>query len=68
VRAALLCAALLGCGAVQMPPADRALCYAAADVRAQARVDAECKGVVFAVCPAHDSILAQMQSEQEACK
>ena len=61
----------LACGAAQVPPG-RALCYAAADMRAQARVDAECRigdaGVSFSECPAHDEIMSQLQREQEACK
>ncbi len=68
VAAALLCA----CSAAIAPPPSRALCYAMADLHAQARVDRECRigdaGVDIASCPAHDEILAQLQKDQEACK
>lgn len=74
MRAAALAAVLvaLGCSAAQLPPAPRVICYAAADVRAQKRVDAECRigdaGVPFAECPAHDDIMAQLKRDQEECK
>ncbi len=62
------------CGAALPPPA-RALCYAAADSRAQYRVDHECRigdaGVAtqsFAECPVHDEILAGLKADQEACQ
>jgi hypothetical protein len=69
----------LACGAAQLaPPPGRAVCYALADARAQARVDAECRGAqsapdagapaAFADCPAHDSIMASLESDQAACK
>ena len=62
-----------GCAAANLvPPPARALCYAAADLRAQARVDAECRigdaGVAFAECPAHDEIMDELASAQRACK
>lgn len=62
-----------GCAALKpaLPSADRALCYADADRAAQARVDRECRAgelvVPFPECPAHDSIMAQLQADQEAC-
>ena len=60
------------CSAAQLPPPARALCYAAADYAAQARVDAECSigdaGVPFAECPAAESIVAELKASQEACK
>jgi hypothetical protein len=60
-----------GCGAATIPPV-RAVCYAAADIRAQERVDTECKlgdtFVPFAECPAHDDIMAELQRNQEACQ
>jgi hypothetical protein len=72
MRRAVILAALCGCSAAQLPPPARALCYAAADQRAQVRVNAECSiadaGVAFAECPAHDEIMTQLQLEQEACK
>jgi hypothetical protein len=69
MRAALVAALLLtACGGLQLPPPDRALCYAAADLRAQSRVDAECPGVPFSECPSADSILESLKSEQEACR
>lgn len=68
---ALVVLALCGCGAA-LPPPSRALCYAAADQRAQARVDHECRigdaGVAFAECPAHDDIMAQLAADQQECK
>jgi hypothetical protein len=69
MRAALVAALLLtACGGLQLPPPDRALCYAAADLRAQARVDAECPGIPLSECPAQDSIMADLQKDQEACR
>lgn len=73
MRAAFFAAlAVLGCSAAQLPPPPRALCYAAADVRAQKRVDTECRigdaGVPFAECPAHDDIMAQLKRDQEECQ
>lgn len=60
------------CSAAQLPPPPRVLCYAAADVRAQKRVDTECRigdaGVSFAECPAHDDIMAQLKRDQEECQ
>jgi hypothetical protein len=57
--------------ALPAPPPSRALCYAAADQRAQARVDAECAigdaGVPFSECPARDEILASLKADQEGC-
>jgi hypothetical protein len=62
----------VACGASQLPPPARALCYAAADFAAQARVDAECSigdaGVPFAECPAAESIVAELKAAQESCK
>lgn len=70
-RAALLFSGLFGCSAALPPPA-RALCYAAADLRAQSRVDHECRlgdaGVAFAECPAHDEIMDELKAAQESCK
>jgi hypothetical protein len=59
-----------GCAALKpaLPGPERALCYANADQVAQARVDAECADVAFPECPAHDSIMAQLKADQEACK
>lgn len=69
MRLALVGLVLLGCGgALPDVSPSRALCYAGADVRAQKRVDTECVGVAFAVCPAHDAILAELRSDQEACR
>ncbi len=71
---AALCAALMACSAAlsAVPPPSRAVCYALADQRAQARVDAKCRvgdaGVPFQECPAATDILEQLQREQEACK
>jgi hypothetical protein len=62
---AALCAVLVACSAA-LPPPGRAACYALADQRAQARVDAECPGE-FAECPAAQDIIEQLQREQEAC-
>lgn len=69
MRVAVLLVLVCGCSSALPPlPADRALCYAVADRRAQARVDAECGGgVSFAECPAHDDIMAELQRSQEAC-
>jgi hypothetical protein len=72
MRAVLAFVVLSGCSAA-LPPPSRVVCYAVADVRAQARVDAECggagdAGVPFAQCPAHDSIIAELKAAQEACK
>lgn len=65
----LLALALVGCSSSLPPlPPARALCYAVADQRAQARVDAECSGVKFAECLEHDDIMAELQRSQEACK
>jgi hypothetical protein len=80
VRVVLLgaLALLYGCSGSPLPPPGRAVCYALADARAQARVDAECRGAqsapdagapaAFADCPAHDSIMASLESDQAACK
>lgn len=62
----------LGTGCAALAPSvtpDRALCYAAADRAAQARVDHECPADAgaFGECPAHDSIMAQLKADQEAC-
>ncbi len=65
----------LGTGCASLAPSipgpARALCYANADQAAQARVDVECRvgGLVvpFPECPAHDSIMAQLKADQEAC-
>lgn len=59
-----------GCAALapSLPGPERALCYATADQTAQSRVDAECADVAFPECPAHDSIMAQLKADQEACK
>ena len=64
IRAVFLLAAV-GCGAAI--PDSRAWCYVVAETRAQMRVDTECAGVEFAACEAYDSILQQLQREQEAC-
>lgn len=62
-----------GCAALapSLPGPERALCYANADQAAQTRVDRECRVgelvVPFPECPAHDSIMAQLQADQEAC-
>jgi hypothetical protein len=71
----LLCLLALGCG-TQLPPSvpspGRALCYASADQRAQARVNAECKdasgAVHFATCTTKDAIMAEQKTAQEACQ
>lgn len=70
MKAMVLVALVCGCTAAQLPPAGRVLCYAAADQRAQARVDAECSaaGVEFSVCSSHDDIMTQLANEQKACK
>lgn len=63
-----------GCAALapSLPGPERALCYANADHAAQSRVDSECRVgdlvVPFPECPAHDSIMAQLKADQEACK
>jgi hypothetical protein len=71
-RTALALLACLACGGSYpgaLPKPDRAVCYAVADHHAQSRVDNECASVTsFLQCPAKDSILAQLQSEQQACK
>jgi hypothetical protein len=68
-RAALVAALLLtACGGSLMTPPDRALCYAAADLRAQARVDAECPTGPFSECPGFQSILDELRQSQEACR
>ena len=69
---ALLIVAALGCGgSFPSVPPSRALCYAAADLRAQERFDRECRigdaGVPFSECPAAPAIDAQLRQEQEAC-
>jgi hypothetical protein len=67
-----LCLAL-GCASLApaVPSVDQTICYAAADRAAQKRVDSECRigdaVVPFAECPAHDSIMAQLKADQEAC-
>ncbi len=71
--AALAAVMVTGCSAaLPAPPPGRALCYAAADQAAQARVDAECAigdaGVPFSECPARDEILAGLKSAQEKCQ
>lgn len=71
--AAFVAACGVACGAaVPVPPPGRALCYAVADQRAQARVDAECRigaaSVPFSQCPAHDEILAALRAELKECK
>lgn len=70
MRVLLVSLALVACSAA-LPPASRALCYAAADLHAQSRVDAECRigdaGVDLAECPAQDEILAELQKAQESC-
>jgi hypothetical protein len=65
IAGALVTLLALACGVAAVPPA-RAVCYAAADRRAQARVDAECKDG-FAACPARDDILAQLAADQAGC-
>lgn len=68
------CGVLVACGAALVPPPSRALCYAMADLRAQARVDRECAGapdaggVDLSACPARDDIMSELQRAQEACK
>lgn len=67
-----LCALACGAGAPPvLPPPGRAVCYAAADMRAQERADVECRlgdtFVPFSECPAYDSILAELQRAQESC-
>jgi len=71
--AALFGLVLVPACSAALPPPSRALCYAVADARAQERVDAECRvgdagAVLFAECPAHDEIMAELQRAQEACK
>lgn len=73
MRATLVLVALCAaCSAAVAPPPSRALCYALADLRAQARVDRECRagdaGTDISTCATHDDILAQLQREQEACQ
>jgi hypothetical protein len=70
MRALLLALCLVACSAA-LPPASRALCYAAADLHAQSRVDSECRigdaGVDFAECPSQQEILDELQKAQESC-
>jgi hypothetical protein len=75
IATALTAWATQGCSAASRyaPPPGRALCYAAADQAAQARVDAECgpvpdAGVSSDECPALHDIVAELQRNQEACK
>ena len=67
-----LCALAGAACSAALPPPSRTLCYAAADLRAQERVDRECRigdaGVSFAECPAHDDIMAQLKRDQEGCR
>jgi hypothetical protein len=71
MRVLLLALCFVACSAA-LPPASRALCYAAADLYAQARVDRECRigdaGVDISECPSRDEILEEFQKSQEACK
>jgi hypothetical protein len=76
VQAVVLFFAVLiwGCGAAT-PAAvspSRAVCYAAADMRAQERADTECRlgdtFVPFAECPSYPDIMSELQRSQEACK
>lgn len=66
IIAAITMVALTGCGLSAVQIRDRNLCYGRADAAAQARVDAECSDS-FRSCPAAQSILDQLRTEQEAC-
>lgn len=71
MRVALVALFLVACSAA-IPPASRAVCYAAADLQAQVRVDRECRigdaGVDLSECPARDEILDALQKAQESCQ
>jgi hypothetical protein len=58
---------LAGCGGSLVDRGLREACYAQAEAKAQAAVDAQCADRPFPECPSADAIVAQLKADQESC-